>query len=85
MAGPFQGSDLNPATVKSGQAGASPREYDNHRRHDKDGRRRHSQQEAAFVAMEATRLSGTTTQVEDALDKYGAARVKGATDISQLP
>ena len=69
----------------SGQTGASPREYDRHRRHDVDGRRRHSQQLAAFLAMEATRLSGTTTQVEHALDKYGADRVKAATNISQLP
>ncbi len=84
MAQPFQGCDLNPATVKSGQGGATPREYNKHERHANSARQRHSQQAAAFLAVEATRLSGTTAQVAAALDKYGADRIKAATDISQL-
>jgi hypothetical protein len=86
MAGPFQGSDINPALNKSGQGiAATPREYTRHRRHDKDGRRRHDDQQAAFLAAQATRLSTTAETIENALDKYGADRVKKATNISQLP
>jgi hypothetical protein len=83
MAQPFQGSDLNPATVKSGQGGATPREYNKHQRH--PARDRHSQQALAFLAMEATRLSSTSAIIEARLEKYGADRVKAATNISQLP
>jgi hypothetical protein len=87
MAGnqPYQGSDINPTTVKSGQPGPSPREYDKHRRHDVDGRRRHSQQLAAFLAAQATRLSTTSAIVEAKLDKYGADRVKAAANLAALP
>jgi len=67
----------------SGQGGPSPREYNKHQRH--PARNRHSQQALAFLAMEATRLAGTSAQVEKALEKYGADRVKAATNISQLP
>lgn len=79
------GSDINPSTVRSGQPGASPREYDHHRRHDKDGRRRHDDQKSAFYAAQATRLSTTAAVIETKLDKYGAARIKAATNLSQLP
>ena len=73
------------ANQLSGQTGPSPREYDKHRRHDVDGRRRHSQQLTAFLAAQATRLSSTAAVIEDKLDKYGADRVKAATNLSQLP
>jgi hypothetical protein len=73
------------ANQLSGQHGPSPREYDKHRRYDKDNRVRHSLQAKAFLAAEATRLSSTAAVIEDKLDKYGADRVKAATNISQLP
>jgi hypothetical protein len=73
------------ANQLSGQTGNSPREYDKHRRHDIDGRRRHSPQLTAFLAAQATRLSSTAAVIEDKLDKYGADRVKAATNLSQLP
>ena len=73
------------ANQLSGQTGPSPREYDKHRRHDIDGRRRYSHQLTAFLAAQATRLSSTAAVIEDKLDKYGADRVKAATNLSQLP
>ena len=73
------------ANQLSGQPGPSPREYDKHRRYDKDNRVRHSPQAKAFLTAQATRLSSNITVIEDKLDKYGAGRVKAATNISQLP
>ena len=90
MAGPFQGSDINPATVKSGQGGGSPREYNLHQRHAKLARMRHGNnnkqaQLSAFLAAIATKLSSTATIIFAKVTKYGATRVKAATNISQLP
>ena len=68
----------------SGQPGASPREYNKHMRHAPHARH-YGPQALAFFTMEATRLSGTVAQVKAALIKYGAPRIKAATNISQLP
>lgn len=70
---------------KSGQPGPSPREYTRHRRHDTYARDRHSQQENAFLAAQAARLSSTAAVIFAKLTKYGSARVKAATNLSQLP
>jgi hypothetical protein len=89
MAGPFQGSDLNPALDKSGQGGSSPRCYSKHQRHRLFARvRTGADQLSAFLAATAARLGGgavTTAVVFAKVAKYGAARVKAATNISQLP
>ncbi len=86
MAGnqPFQGSDIDPTKNKSGE-GTSPREYNKHQRHAPFKELRHSQQALAFLAAQATRLSSTSAVIYAKLTKYGADRVKAATDISQLP
>jgi hypothetical protein len=75
---------------KSGQTGASPREYSNHQRHSTVGKLRHSAQAKAFLSAEAVRLLGSasvanTNEIFAKLTKYGATRVKAATNISQLP
>ena len=67
----------------SGQTGASPREYDRHRRH--TARNRHSQQALAFLAAQAARLSTPNAVVEAKLIKYGADRVKAAANLAALP
>ena len=93
MAGPFQGSDLNPARDKSGQGGASPREYNMHQRHASYAKRRHDGnginknpgQLGAFLIAIAAKLSSTSAVIYAKVTKYGAARVKAATNISQLP
>jgi len=90
MAGPFQGSDINPALNKSGQGvAATPRTYARHQRrrtfaHVKLG----AAQFSAFLAAVAAKLGGgavTTAVVFAKITKYGAARVRAATNISQLP
>jgi hypothetical protein len=48
-------------------------------------RLRHSQQQLAFLAAQATRLSSTSAIIFTKLETYGAARVKAATNLSQLP
>jgi hypothetical protein len=70
---------------KSGQTGPSPREYNKHQRHAKFSRERHSAQALAFLAAQAARLTTTEAVIFTALTKYGSARVKAATNISQLP
>lgn len=82
------GSDLNELLDKSGQPGASPREYNKHQRYARFARVRHSQQELAFLAEIAAKLGGgavTTAVVFAKIAKYGADQVKAATNISQLP
>lgn len=79
------GSDLSPTLNTSGQTGASPREYSNHRRYGLTGKYRYSPQAAAWLARVATLLSSTPSVIYTKLTKYGAARVNAATDISQLP
>jgi hypothetical protein len=79
------GSDLSPTLNKSGQTGASPREYDQHQRHRNFSRVRHSQQELAFLTTQATRLSTTPAVIFAALDFYPASEIVAATNISQLP
>lgn len=73
------------ANQLSGQTGPSPREYDKHQRHAPFGRERHSQQALAFLTAQAARLSSTPAVIYAKLTKYGADRVKAATNISQLP
>jgi hypothetical protein len=75
---------------KSGQTGPSPREYNKHQRHAKFSHSRHSAQALAFLDAEAVRLLGSASGANVAemfakLTKYGSARVKAATNISQLP
>jgi hypothetical protein len=69
----------------SGQPGASPREYNAHQRHSKLSRRRHDNQEAAFLAAQATRLSSTAAVIFAKVKKYGAARVKAAANLAAIP
>ncbi len=87
MAGnqPFHGSDLDPSKDKSGQGGASPREYNKHQRHAPFNELRHSQQALAFLAAQATRLSSTSAVIYAKLTKYGADRVKAAANLAALP
>jgi hypothetical protein len=73
------------ANQLSGQTGPSPREYANHMRRAPYARLRHSQQQLAFLAAQATRLSSTSAIIFTKLETYGAARVKAATNLSQLP
>lgn len=75
----------NVNTDKSGQPGATPREYNKHQRHAKFANDRHSQQSKAFLAAQAARLSSTAAVIFAKLTKYGSARVKAATNLSQLP
>lgn len=69
----------------------SPREYVKHRRHTLTGaRRRHDDQATAFLSQQTIRLLTTDNTANRAtmfgkITKYGAARVKAATNISQLP
>lgn len=69
----------------SGQTGPSPMSYAKHLRYSPYARFRHSKQLAAFLALYATKLSSTAATIYAKLVKYGAARVKAATNISQLP
>jgi len=73
------------ANQLSGQTTPSPREYNKHQRHAPYARLRHSQQAIAFLAAQAARLSSTAATIYAKLTKYGADRVKAATNISQLP
>lgn len=84
MAGPYQGSDLNPSLNNSSE-GTDPREYNQHQRYSNLARRRHSQQLAAFLSAQATRLSSSTSTIFAKLKKYTAAKIAQATNISQLP
>lgn len=79
------GSDLSTTLNVSGQPGASPREYNGHQRYSNLARRRHDDQEAAFLAAQATRLSTTSAVVFAKVAKYGAARVKAAANLAALP
>lgn len=63
----------------------APREYDAHRRHSRLALRRHDDQQAAFLAQQATRLTLTAAQVFAKIVKYGAARVKAAANSAALP
>jgi hypothetical protein len=85
MAGPFQGSDLNPTLNKSAQTGASPREYNSHQRHSKLARLGRAQQLTAFLAAQATRLSSTSSVIFAKVTKYGAAAVKAAASLASIP
>ncbi len=72
----------------SGQTGASPREYNSHQRHSNLARRRHDAGDGqlfAFLTLIATALSTTTAIAFAKVTKYGAATVKAATSLSQLP
>jgi len=69
----------------SGQSGHSPQCHENHKRHDKFARARHTDQLAAFLAAQATRLGTTSAIVFAKLEKYGANRVKGAANLAALP
>lgn len=73
------------ANQLSGQGGASPREYNKHQRYSKLGRLGHAQQLTAFLASIATKLTSTSAVIFAKVTKYGADRVKAATNISQLP
>jgi hypothetical protein len=84
MAGPFQGSDLNPALNTSGQTGATPREYNAHQRYSNLTKRRHDNQLAAYLAAEATKLSLTSAQVFAKLTTNPAARITAATTSGGL-
>lgn len=79
------GSDLSPTLNTSGQTGASPREYSNHRRYGPTAKYRYPSQASAFLARVATLLSSTPAIIYTKLTKYGATRVNAATNISQLP
>lgn len=73
------------ANQLSGQTGASAREYNKHQRHSNVARLRHSQQLAAFLAYQATRLSSTAAVVFAKVTKYGADRVKAAANLAAIP
>lgn len=75
----------SPNHDKSGQTGASPREYNSHMRHAKFARLRHDDQRLAFLTAIATKLTSNAATIFAKVAKYGAARVKAATNISQLP
>jgi hypothetical protein len=79
------GSDLNPTLNKSGQQGASPREYDQHQRHRQFSRVRHSQQELAYLQQQATRLGTTPAVIFAKLDFYSAERISAAANLAALP
>jgi hypothetical protein len=79
------GSDLSTSLNKSGQTGASSREYNKHQRYSSKAKRRHDDQLAAFLAAQATRLSTTSATVFTKLTKYGADRVKAAANLAALP
>jgi hypothetical protein len=73
------------ANQLSGQTGASPREYNAHQRHSKQSRRRHDDQEIAFLAAQATRLSTTSAIIFAKLSKYSAATIKAAANLAAIP
>lgn len=62
------GSDLSPTLNVSGQTGASAREYNNHQRHSNQARRRHDDQQSAFLTWLAAKFTtnGTATTVAQA-------------------
>lgn len=78
------GSDLSTTLNKSGQPGATPREYNAHQRHSNLARRRHDDQETAFLVQQAARLGTTNTVIFNGIAKHGAAFVKAATNKNQL-
>jgi len=75
------------ANQLSGQTGATPRTYKAHMRHEKLSRDRYSNQFAAFLAAQATRLAGgsTSASIFAKVVKYGAARVKAAANLAAIP
>lgn len=74
------------ANQLSGETGATPNTYTKHQRHRKFARiGSGADQFSAFLTATATRLSSTSAVVFAKLTKYGAAAVKAATNISQLP
>lgn len=78
------------ANQLSGQTGPSPRTYRAHDRHGRYARIRNADQIRAWLALIAVRLLTTANNANEAtiyakLQKYGYARVNGATNISQLP
>lgn len=65
----------------------APRAYDRHQRHRKFATlaRKGANQFNAFLAAQATRLSSTSSVIFTKLQKYSAAKIKSATNVSQLP
>jgi hypothetical protein len=63
----------------------APRCHLEHDRHDEFSRDRHSKQLNAFLTEQALRLSSNAETIFLKVQKYGAERVKAATNISQLP
>ena len=84
------GSDLSTSLNKSGMTAATPREYNGHQRYSKLARLRYGakakrSQLGEFLAAQATRLATTAAVVFAKVTKYGAARVKAATNLAALP
>ncbi len=76
------------ANQLSGQTGASPREYNSHQRYSKLSRRRNDAGDGqlfAFLTLIAATLSTTTAIAFAKVTKYGAARVKAAATLGDLP
>jgi hypothetical protein len=92
MAGPFQGSDLNPALNNSGIVTASPRCNSKHQRHAKFAREtkenytspKMPDQFSTFLSSQATRLGSTPALIFAKLVKNTAARIRAAATFGSL-
>lgn len=73
------------ANQLSGQTGPTPRTYRAHDRHGRYARIRNADQLPAFLTRVATKLTSTASVIYAKLQKYGAARVNAAANLSDLP
>jgi len=63
---------------------ASPRLYRRHQRHAVYSRMRYSNQEQAFLTLQAARLSTTELVVYDALYKVTAGQIHSAANVGAI-
>lgn len=68
-------------TVKT----AAPRLYGRHVRHRAFARIRHHDQELAWLAVQANRLSTTTAIVYAKLSKYTTEKIMSAANLAAIP
>lgn len=74
-------------TAQLGGFTNTPRAYSRHQRHRKFATlaRKGANQFNGFLAAQATRLSSTASVMFTKLQKYSAAKIASATNVSQLP
>ena len=86
MAYQYQDSDFNPAVVKSGQTGPTPRSYSRHQQYRHFARvKAGAAQFSAYLAAQATRLSiSTSAAVFADLNKNSAQRIAALANKNQI-